>query len=180
MTSRSAFLPPWAVVADAHWQGFFQSLNAHLQAKTFTDLRSLAHRAHQALQSLDALMTRYCAQTCPHCTDVCCTALRVAYNVTDLVFLWGLHEALPLGQTRQHDGDPCRYHTATGCALPRHLRPYVCTWFFCEAHMQLFSMETPRFQRRILAILQDMRQLRGAMYETVQTFLSADDIKESP
>ncbi|WP_148045720.1 hypothetical protein [Desulfosoma caldarium] len=176
----STFRSPWAVVADAHWRGFFQYLDAHLQAKAFAELRSLAHRALQAIEALDAFMSRYCAQTCSHCADVCCTALRVAYNVTDLLFLWGLHDALPLGQTRRHDGDPCRYLTAMGCALPRYLRPYVCTWFFCEAHMQLFSMEPPRFQRRILTVLQDMRQLRWAMYETVQPFPLAHDIKELP
>lgn len=178
MTSCPPLLSPWAVLDDAHWRGFFQGLDSHLQAPAFRKLRSLAHQARQALNDLDAFMTRYCAQTCPHCTNACCRALRVAYNVTDLVYLWGLHEALPLGQTRRNETDPCRYYSSSGCILPRHLRPYVCTWFFCEAHMQLFSMETPRFQRHVLAVLQEMRRLRSAMYETVRISFSTGGAKE--
>ncbi|MEJ5347972.1 MAG: hypothetical protein WHS46_04700 [Desulfosoma sp.] len=166
-------------MSEALWRRFFQDLDAYLSSETRSILRSLALRTRQGIEALDPLMTRYCADTCPQCEDVCCTAARVAYNITDMAYLMGLELALPIGQTRLHKGDPCRYWLPSGCALPRYLRPYVCTWFFCEAHMQLFFMEPPKFQRHILSILQDVHGLREAIYQTVRPYLSILHFEES-
>ncbi len=158
-------------LTDSGWRDFFRELDRRLKDSARAALSDHSARIRQAIEQLDAVMDRYCAQTCPQCPDPCCTALHVRYNVTDMVYLLGLAVALPLGQTREHDGAPCRYWLASGCALPRILRPYVCTWFFCEPHMKEFSQEPARFQRQLIAVLQEIRRHRAMVLQIAKPFL---------
>lgn len=156
---------------DSGWRGFFRELDRRLNDSARAALSEHSTRIRQAIEKLDTVMDRYCAQTCPWCPDPCCIALHVRYNVNDMVYLHGLGLALPLGQTREHDGAPCRYWLPSGCALPRILRPYVCTWFFCEPHMEKFSQESVRFQRHMIAVLQEIRRLRAMVLHIAKPFL---------
>jgi hypothetical protein len=67
---------------------------------------------------------------------------------------------VPPGQTRQKPNDPCRYLAVTGCTLARTVRPYVCVWYLCEAHVALLQEEPPGFQRRFLEVMQEIRTCR--------------------
>jgi hypothetical protein len=150
-------------LTDSGWRDFFRSLDGALSDTTRAALFEHSARIRRAIEELDPMMDRYCAQTCPWCRDPCCTASRVAYNLNDMVYLFGLGLALPVGQTREHEGAPCRYWLSSGCALPRILRPYVCTWFFCEPHMERFFEEPACVQRHVIQTLQEIRRLRTAM-----------------
>uniref|UniRef100_A0A832A323 Uncharacterized protein n=1 Tax=Desulfacinum infernum TaxID=35837 RepID=A0A832A323_9BACT len=160
-------------MTDSGWRDFFRSFDGALNDTARAVLGEHSVRIRRAIEELDAIMDRYCAQTCPWCRDPCCAALRVAYNLNDMVYLFGLGVALPVGQTRQHHGAPCRYWLSSGCALPRILRPYVCTWFFCEPHMERFFREPARFQRHIIGTLQEIRRLRTAMLAFAAPYLPA-------
>lgn len=174
MTSAPVAPPHRLIMTDARWREHFQTLQRNLPTTTLGELRPLGIQTRHAIEELDPVMSRYCAETCPQCVDVCCTALYVVYNPTDMIYLHALGYAVPVGQTREHYGEPCRYLQSTGCALPRILRPYVCTWFLCDAHMGLFSLERPSFQRRIIAVLMNIRNLRTSMLEAARPFLPAD------
>lgn len=158
-------------MTDSGWRDFFRGLDRNLNDAARTALSEHSGRIRQAIEELDGVMDRYCAETCPRCLDPCCAALRVCFNVNDMVYLAGLGVALPLGQTREYDGAPCRYWLSSGCALPRILRPYVCTWFFCEPHMERFFQESAWFQRHLIGILQEIRRLRASLLQIARPFL---------
>lgn len=162
------------------WRDFFSTLDRILNDSTRYALAASSARIRDGIEELDPVMERYCTETCPRCPEPCCTALRVRYNVTDMLYLMGLGLALPVGQTREHEGAPCRYWLSSGCGLPRILRPYVCTWFFCEPHMERFFKEPARFQRHIIGILQEIRRLRAGLLQCARPFLPRQWADEIP
>lgn len=142
------------------WQDLFGTLRSELSRSDMSEIRSLARCIAEKIQSMDAVMTRYCGLTCPSCEDACCTGLKVFFNRADILCLAALDEEAPPGQTRSQPTEPCRYLASDGCRLSRTLRPYVCVWFLCEAQMELLQSESVAFQRKFLKTMQDIRACR--------------------
>ncbi len=120
----------------------------------------LAQGVREGLLWTDEVMDRYCAATCPHCDDPCCSADGIYYDRADLLYLIGLDADLPMSQIRERAGAPCRYLAAEGCILPRMCRPFICTWYLCEPQMALLEAEPLPFQKQFTAIMQAVRRCR--------------------
>ncbi len=145
---------------DVEWRRIFGAVGQAVRSAGEPGFRVIAEHIAGLILRLDPLMTSYCRQTCPTCPDPCCNGRKVFFNLTDVVYLAVLgKEAVP-GQTRSQAGRPCRYLSGEGCRLSRLLRPYVCTWFLCEAQMALLQAEPVRFQRGITETLTEIRQAR--------------------
>ena len=142
---------------DGQWDHLLQDLRAKLQDKNWDEIRALARTIRERVEWLDPIMDRYCEITRHDCDDPCCLGRKIFYNRTDMLYLVALDFMPPPGQTRINALAPCRYLTAGGCNLPRIIRPYICVWFLCEAHMEILREETVPFQRRLLNTLQEIR-----------------------
>lgn len=147
-------------LTDDEWADVVRRVAERLNTLDTDTLRDAASRIEAAIQWLDPIMDRYCGLTCPTCDDSCCTGQRVFFNRADIITLVLLQGDFPPGQTREAEGDSCRYLGPTGCRLPRGRRPYVCVWFLCDPQMSLFQDESASFQRDFVRVLQEIRQAR--------------------
>jgi hypothetical protein len=145
---------------DAEWRRLFTTAHDAVGKARESDFKLIAEHIARLILQLDPLMTAYCGRTCPACVDPCCNGRKVFFNHTDLVFLAILKETSVPGQTRSRAGEPCRYLSTEGCRLGRLIRPYVCTWFLCEAQVELLQGESARLQRSVTATLQEIRESR--------------------
>jgi hypothetical protein len=147
-------------MADDEWRHLHTTVCDTVTRICIPHFKLIAERIARLILRLDPLMTDYCGRTCPTCIDPCCDGREVFFNHTDLVYLAILGETAVPGQTRTRSGEPCRYLSPEGCRLSRRSRPYVCTWFFCEAQMGLLQGESARLQRSVAATLREIRQSR--------------------
>jgi hypothetical protein len=153
---------------DVEWRRIFGAVSQTVRNAGEPGFRVIAEHIAGLILLLDPLMTSYCQRTCPTCLDPCCNGRKVFFNLTDVVYLAGRGKGAVPGQTRSQAGLPCRYLSREGCRLSRLLRPYVCTWFLCEAQMALLQAEPVRFQRSITETLTEIRRgrlLLESLYE---------------
>lgn len=165
---------------DDYWHEIVHTLGEKLASVNREMIQSLASGIREGILQMDAVMSAYCESTCPVCKDPCCEGRKVFYNRTDLLYLIALGEEIPEGQTRQKPLEPCRYLDPNGCRLPRIYRPYICVWFLCDPQIELFSLESPSFQRRFIAVLEEVRICRLYLESLYEHFsLSGFRISES-
>ncbi len=109
-----------------------------------------------------------CSLTYPQCDDNCCTASRVWFEYRDLLFFHLLELEIPPGQTRADLSQGCRYLTPRGCSQPRLIRPWRCSWYLCQAQVDLLAARPPRDQRRLSGAVRtilDNRQIMAEAFE---------------
>jgi len=144
----------------------WRDLNAGLEAwfRGRQEIWSQAHRLAEGILDLirwlDPFFERYESESYPRCAEPCCTARRVFFDRADLLFFHALPTAVPAGQTRALENEPCRYLTPEGCALPRLARPHVCNWFLCHLQYECFTREPAKIQRAFIKNLERLRHLR--------------------
>ena len=103
--------------------------------KAFGRVREAAAQIAGLMARLDPVMTAMCHVTCPDCTDNCCARATIWYDFRDLLFLYFNAVSLPdrqIGRRIFKGRLACSHLTASGCALQRHQRPFVCTWYLCN------------------------------------------------
>lgn len=144
-------------MTDEQWTEATGVLSLSVKSMDGTTVRALVESIFAGIQRIDPLMTAYCLQTCPSCSDPCCRGQDIYYNQADVLYLTALGDPVPPGQTRSSLHDPCRYLGPNGCVLPRTVRPYVCAWYLCESHMDLFSDEPAGIQRSVVDTLRAIR-----------------------
>lgn len=147
-------------LSDGQWRQILSGLAAQYNRLGSPAMSAATAAIAAGIDWLDRPMQAYCQSTCADCPDPCCSARKVFFRLSDLLYLVVLDEALPLGQTRQQAGESCRYLGPAGCLLPRRYRPYVCTWFLCAPQMERFNQEPPAFQRRFIQALTTIRAAR--------------------
>lgn len=117
---------------------------------------------------------RHTAAACPACPDVCCRRKHCRYDESDIRFIKAVNEALdeePFmppagGPPAPEDEDlPCVFLTDKGCPLPRHYRPFRCTWYFCEALLGSMRAERPKDYRKFISALNDLTAKRQNLLE---------------
>lgn len=134
---------------------------------------SAAQEVCRAMEAMIPVWEELCALTYATCRDNCCTASRVWFEYPDLLLFHLLGLAIPPGQTRSDLTQPCRYLTPMGCSQPRLIRPWRCSWYLCQAQLDLLTTRPPREQRRISATLQRILDNRRRMTEAFEAALRA-------
>ncbi|HEX9020227.1 MAG TPA: hypothetical protein VF903_03095 [Nitrospirota bacterium] len=122
-----------------------------------------AQRLKQLLIASSPLIEEYTAAVCPTCTDVCCRQKHGLYRERDIRYLRGLGEAVPERDPARPAEGPCEAMGRHGCSQPRWLRPFKCTWYFCEPLIKAMDEGPPKGMRRFSALLQEMIELYGEL-----------------
>jgi hypothetical protein len=95
----------------------------------------------------------------------------VRYDFRDLVFFHCRQKALPLHQPRLQRDRPCSFLTPHGCAVPRSLRPFLCTWYLCPRQMEMirhvFPADLADFFHRLYRIQQLRKELEAAFIHLI-------------
>ncbi|MBU2547741.1 MAG: hypothetical protein KKB20_04970 [Proteobacteria bacterium] len=143
-------------------------------------VRLFAGQARQGLEVLFPMFDRFAEAVCPDCDSICCLKARVDYNFTDLVFMHALGLTPPPRQIREREDQPCRYLSPAGCTLPRILRPFVCTWYFCAPMLELYRRLPPRTQRMRSALMREVQRNRNDMEAEFMRIVTGRDIQGLP
>ena len=113
---------------------------------------------------IEPFIDRYTTDICPHCEKVCCIDRHGSYEAEDIAFLRALGQSPPDMKQKPSDTEPCRYLGAKGCSLPRWLRPFRCTWYFCLPLLEyIYSEDSKRYRDFVI-------RLRGLL-EARKSFL---------
>jgi hypothetical protein len=109
------------------------------------------------------LIEEYTAHVCPGCTDVCCRQKHGLYRERDVRYLHALSVEQPKrDEARPLDG-PCEWMGPQGCVSPRWMRPFKCTWYFCEPLLAALNNGRQKKARRLAAVMQEMIDLYGKL-----------------
>lgn len=130
-------------------------MNDHL-AKTAEELKKL-------LIESSPLIEEFTAITCPGCTDVCCRQKHGLYRERDILYLRALGVDVPKRDLSRPLEGPCECMGPQGCSLPRWLRPFKCTWYFCDPLLAALDKAPPKRARKLAALMQEMIDVYGCL-----------------
>ena len=116
----------------------------------------LAKKLKLLLIESSPLIEEYTADVCPDCIDVCCRQKHGLYQERDIRYLRALEVAVPPRDTARPLEGPCEAMGPKGCTLPRWLRPFKCTWYFCEPLLAALNRGPQKKARQIAAVMQEM------------------------
>ena len=115
-----------------------------------------AGRLQKLLIESSPLIEEYTRKLCPSCTDVCCRQKHGIYHERDVIYLKALGTAIPdRDPARPLDG-PCEALGVLGCTHPRWLRPFKCTWYFCDPLLEAMNDGPPKKARALSNVMKEM------------------------
>ncbi len=100
-------------------------MNSENRNEIAAELRSL-------FNAISPFFEKHTSKVCPFCKKVCCIKKHGQYNEEDIIVLTALNIDIPSFKLEGEDTAPCRFLTGKGCSLQRLIRPFQCTWYFCE------------------------------------------------
>jgi len=122
--------------------------------------KEIASQLKEAFKTISPFIEKHTAIVCPECETVCCADKHGRYDSNDLLF----HEALgadimefPPGR-EEHDA--CRFIGDTGCCLERWMRPYRCTFFFCNTLLKSLETDNAKLYGAFIDYFQYLVSLR--------------------
>ncbi len=154
---------PWA--SAAAWREGQLSLKRTIAASRadLADAAALAERiVHRYLLAGD-LFDELSDVTCGTCPQPCCLDAKVWLDFKDLLFIHLSGQEPPPGQLREDWWGRCRYLTSNGCALPRPVRPWVCTWYICPDQRRAIARGLPGAPQRLTRWWSEITSWRDRM-----------------
>ena len=161
---------PWA--SAAAWRECRLNLETTIAAAG-ADLDPARAKAEHIVHHYDLagdLFDEIAGASCGVCRRPCCLDARVWLDFRDLLLIHLSGQSLPPAQLRRHRGSTCRYLTPHGCALPRRVRPWVCTWYVCPDQRRVLARDIPGGPERLARWWREIAALRDGMEEA---FLAA-------
>jgi hypothetical protein len=123
------------------------------------DRAAIAEKLCKLLTEASPLIDEYTSAVCPACTEVCCRQKHGLYQKSDIAYLKALGVKVPPRDDARPLNGPCESMGPQGCVQPRWLRPFKCTWFFCEPLLNALNNGPSRKARQLSARLQEMADL---------------------
>ena len=102
------------------------------------------------------LFEEYTADVCPGCSDVCCRQKHGLYQETDIRYLRTLEVPVPERDAARPLEGPCEAMGPGGCMLPRWMRPFKCTWYFCDPLLAALNQGPQKKARQVAIVMQEM------------------------
>ena len=115
-----------------------------------------AGKLQQLLIESSPLIEEYTREICPVCTDVCCRQIHGIYRERDILHLNALGAAIPERDPARPLDGPCEALGERGCTHPRWLRPFKCTWYFCDPLLEAMNDGPQKKARALSRVMQDM------------------------
>jgi hypothetical protein len=122
-----------------------------------------AEKLQQLLIDSSPLIEEYTRELCPGCMDVCCRQKHGIYRERDVLYLKALGTPIPARDPARPQDGPCEALGERGCIHPRRLRPFKCTWYFCEPIITAMQDRPPRSTRALTAVMEEMIRCYNAL-----------------
>jgi hypothetical protein len=129
------------------------------------DKKALAEELREAFDIVSPFIEKHTALVCLDCESVCCKDKHGRYDENDLVFLRALGVEIPPDIPDMEESDGCRYMTEKGCSLERWMRPYRCTFFFCDALLKSLEEDNPKLYRTFMEYFKHMVSTRKKLLD---------------
>lgn len=126
-------------------------------------VRRRAREVAEGISAVDAFLQENTAAVCPSCRKVCCANRHAYYDYEDLIYIYALGRRPPPYAERRGDAEPCQFIGAAGCSVPRPLRPFRCTWYFCDTLLQHIESGPAKAYRLFVNRFRQTVSARGAM-----------------
>ncbi len=127
--------------------------------------RKLAEELKETFIVLSPFIEKHASVVCPDCEDVCCKDKHGRYDKYDIAFLTALGEYVPQDTIEREEAGPCRYMSDTGCSLERWIRPYRCTFFFCNQLMNSMENDNAKMYRAFRSYLEHLVSVRQKLLD---------------
>ncbi len=169
-------VPGISWVIEKAWCEAHQTLGLLFKryALALDPVKEAARRAEHNMNLLSPVFDDFSARVCPDCTAPCCRKARVGYDFKDLLLMHALDLTPPPHQLQRDDSEPCRYLGPTGCLLPRIIRPFICTWYYCAPMLELLREMPPKRQRHLSALMTGIQTERNYIEEVVIRVVTED------
>lgn len=125
------------------------------------DKKTLAEELRDAYNMISPFIEKHTSIVCPDCEDLCCMDRHGRYDANDLLFLAALGVDTPLDASSREETDGCRYMMDRGCSLDRWMRPYRCTYFFCNGLLKSMEEHDSKLYRAFLMFFEHMVSIRA-------------------
>jgi hypothetical protein len=132
----------------------------NLRNSTISERSELACDLKEAFNTVSPFIEKHTAIVCPECEKVCCADKHGRYDSNDLLFLESLDADIPQYTDERKEDDACRFINETGCSLDRWMRPYRCTFFFCDALLKSLESDNAKLYRAFIDYFQHLVSLR--------------------
>ena len=139
-------------------ENFFVSFEKELQP-----VREKALIYKEAFFNLDSFIQSFTSSICPYCGTVCCAHQHGLPELADIVGLLAMDLKIPEYDLSLERGGMCQFMGEKGCVLPRHHRPYRCTWYFCDPLLVQIEIGPPRQYRTFIKDVEGLAKARGNM-----------------
>ena len=123
----------------------------------------------EAFNCISPYIQRHTAEVCPSCPSVCCVNRHSYYDKDDMVFIHALGLKGNGCKADSEDSEPCRFLQEDGCSLPRYMRPFRCTWYFCERLLDSLQRDRAKEYRAFVSAFQNLQNIRQRLLELVGT-----------
>jgi hypothetical protein len=120
-----------------------------------------AQKLKKLLIDLSPLIEEFTADICPDCREICCKQKRSIPDADDVRYGTALGTPLPERDLARDPDGPCQFMGQAGCAIPRWLRPWRCTWYFCGPLIETMNKGPQRRVRRLSALIQEIVDIRS-------------------
>ncbi len=122
-----------------------------------------ARKLKDLLIRISPLIEEYTAATCPGCRDVCCKQKRAFLDHEDILYMTALGLPLPDYDPARDPEGPCQFMGPNGCITPRWLRPWRCTWYFCDPLLSAIDAGPQKKARTLSSLIQQIVDLRSGL-----------------
>lgn len=120
-----------------------------------------AQTVRDLLIELSPLIEDLTSRVCPDCGDVCCKQKRCIPDSVDIRYRNALGAEVPTPDPSRFPDGPCQFMDSRGCDTPRWLRPWRCTWYFCDPLLDAMQKGPRKKMRRISSLIQQIVDIRS-------------------
>ena len=125
----------------------------------------LAAEIKSLFKTISPFFEKHTSKVCPLCKTVCCINKHGYYSKEDIFFLSVLKVDIPSFEQDGIAADPCKFLTEKGCSLQRWMRPFRCTWFFCDPLHRSMLDDNKRVYREFIQTLQKLISVRQKLID---------------
>lgn len=126
-------------------------------------VRKKADAVRNKIEAVDGFIGETASLVCPSCVDACCKDAYAFPHLSDLIYMYALGLTPPLYTRDAEGGDPCQFLGPSGCVLARSLRPFRCTWFFCDPFLEVMERLPAKRYRTFVESFHKIIELRREM-----------------
>lgn len=137
---------------------FFQQNHQKL-----TPMADAAQTYKEAMELVSSFTEEYTQKTCPYCGTVCCAQKHGLPEFGDVAAFLSLGYEIPSYDLNRPLSGACQFMGKRGCILERIVRPYRCTWYFCDPLLTQIEIGPTAHYNQFIKLVQRLSETRGRM-----------------